>query len=70
VETESTYEIFKKESDNSTVLVESVKGLEEAQKRITELNGAEPDLYFVFDPLKAAVVDPYNPGVVADPLTP
>lgn len=67
---ECTYEIFKKEPDNTTVLVEAVKGLEEAQKRIKELNSAEPDQYFVFDPLKAEVVDPYNPSVAADPFAP
>jgi hypothetical protein len=38
MDTDRSYEIFKKERDNTTVLVEAVKGLEEAEKRIRQLN--------------------------------
>jgi hypothetical protein len=70
MEGEETYEIFKKSTDNSTVLVEAVKGLEMAEKRVTELNAEGPEEYFVFDPLKAEVVEPSSPGVAIDPFAP
>lgn len=67
---ETSYEIFKRESDNTTVRVEVVKGIEEAQKRLAELNRGEADRYFVFDPLQAKVVDPSNPAAEKDALAP
>jgi hypothetical protein len=69
VETEQTYEIFKKQSDNTTVLVEAVKGIEEAQKRVGKLNAeSASEEYFVFDPLKASVIEPSAPAVAIDPF--
>jgi hypothetical protein len=70
IEAEATYEIVKKSTDNSTSLVEAVKGLEMAEKRVTELNAEGPDQYFVFDPAKASVVEPSEPGVAIDPFAP
>jgi predicted xylose isomerase-like sugar epimerase len=70
VESETTYEIFKKQADNTTVLVEAVKGIEEAQKRVKELTGQGTDEYFVFDPVKANVIEPSEPAVVIDPFAP
>jgi len=70
VETETTYEIFKKQADNTTVLVEAVKGIEEARKRVKELNGQGSEQYFVFDPIKANVIQPSEPAVVIDPFAP
>jgi hypothetical protein len=70
METEVSYEIFKKEADNSTTLVEAVKGIEQAQKRITELNDGGREEYFIFDPVKANVVDPAQPETPQDPLAP
>lgn len=70
VDTETTYEIFKKHSDNTTVRFEAVKGIEEAQKRVTELNSQGADEYFVFDPLKASVIEPSEPEVAIDPFAP
>ena len=67
---ETSYEIFKKETDNSTVMVEAVKGIEEAQKRVNELNAAGPEEYFVFDPIRATVVEPSEPTVAIDPFAP
>jgi len=71
VDTELSYEIFKKQADNTTVLVEAVKGIEEAQKRIKELNSENAsEEYFVFDPLKASVIEPTEPAVPIDPFAP
>ena len=55
---ETSYEIFRKEADNTTVAVESVKGIEQAQKRVNELNDAGLGEHFIFDPIKATVVEP------------
>ncbi len=44
---EATYEFFKKELDNTTLRIESVKGIAEARIRIAELNRMEPDQYFI-----------------------
>lgn len=68
METETSYEIFKKGTDNSTVRVEAVKGIEEAQKRIEALNAEGPDEYFIFDAVKASVIEPSQPGVAIDPF--
>lgn len=71
VETEQTYEIFKKQADNTTVRVEAVKGIEEAQKRVGELNAeSASEEYFVFDPSQAAVIEPSAPAVAIDPFAP
>jgi hypothetical protein len=71
VDAELSYEIFKKHADNTTVLVEAVKGIEEAQKRIKELNSeSTSEEYFVFDPLKASVIEPTEPAIAIDPFAP
>jgi hypothetical protein len=70
VESDMSYEIFKREADHSTVLIEAVKGIEEAQKRVEELNRGAPDQYFILDPLQAKVVDPADPTAEKDPLAP
>jgi hypothetical protein len=56
-----SYEIFKKELDNTTVLVESVKGIDEAQKSLERLKEESAGEYFIFDPLSAKVIDPLQP---------
>lgn len=66
----ATYEIFRKEPDNTTLLVESVKGIEEAQKRLSELSGQGSYEYFLFDPIKGSVVEPSQPSVIKDPFAP
>lgn len=71
MDTELSYEIFKKQADNTTVLVEAVKGIEEAQKRVKQLNAeSASEQYFVFDPLKASVIEPSEPAVAIDPFAP
>ena len=70
MESETTYQIFRKVGDNTTVLIEAVKGIEEAQKRIKELNGAGPDQYFIFDSTAAKVIEPSEPTVTKDPFEP
>lgn len=70
MESEATYEIFKKATDNTTVLIEVVKGIDEAKKRIDELNGAGPAEYFIVHPDKANGVDPQKPSVPTDPFAP
>ncbi|MGH9572490.1 MAG: hypothetical protein ACRD40_03030 [Candidatus Acidiferrales bacterium] len=69
MDAEPSYEIFKKQADNTTVMVEAVKGIEEAQKRIKELNSESvSEEYFVFDPSKASVIEPSEPAVKIDPF--
>jgi hypothetical protein len=70
MEAQVTYEIVKKSTDNSTTVVEAVKGLEMAEKRMNQLNAEGPDEYFIFDPEKASVVEPSAPGVAIDPFAP
>jgi hypothetical protein len=67
---ERSYEIFKREPDNTTVRLEAVKGIEEAQKRLAELKREGIDQYFIFDPLQARVIDPADPTTEKDPLAP
>ena len=65
---DGSYEIFKKESDNTTVLIEAVKGIEEAKKRVQQLNQTEQAEYFIFDSATGQVVEPSQPGVSKDPF--
>jgi len=65
---DGSYEIFRKEHDNTTVLVEAVKGIEEAKKRVQELNQTGQAEHFVFDPENGSVVEPSRPGVSKDPF--
>jgi hypothetical protein len=52
------------------VLFEAVKGLDEAQRRIQELNGPGLEEYFIYDPDKANVIEPTEPTVIKDPFAP
>jgi hypothetical protein len=70
VKNEATYEIFRKEADNSTVLIEAVKGIDDAQKRVNELNRDGSSEYFIFDAVNAYVIEPMEPSVAIDPLAP
>ena len=63
-----TYDIFRKEPDNTTLLIESVKGIDEARHRLSELSKEDSCEYFIFDPLKARVVEPADPTVTKDPF--
>jgi hypothetical protein len=60
-----------READNTTVCIETVKGLHEARARLegARLSSPGSDL-FIFDPLTEKVIDPIEPTSVADPLTP
>jgi hypothetical protein len=71
IESNRTYQIFKREADNTTVCVEVVKGLQQARNRMEQarIASAASDL-FVFDPLTQKVVDPSELAETADPLTP
>ena len=70
MESDASYKIFRKEADNTTVLFEAVKGLDEAQRRIQELNGPGLEEYFIYDPEKANVIEPEEPTVIKDPFAP
>ena len=70
MENETTYEIFRKQEDNSTILIEAVKGIDEAQKRLNELNSTGSDEYFIFDSVNANVIAPAEPTIAIDPLAP
>jgi hypothetical protein len=67
---EATYEIFRKEADNTTIRIESVKGIEEARKRLRELNATGPGEHFIFDPVRANAIEPSEPTVIKDPFDP
>ncbi|MGA7062120.1 MAG: hypothetical protein WBY69_12990 [Candidatus Acidiferrales bacterium] len=67
---DASYEIFKKELDNTTLRIESVKGMEQAQMRIVELSRTGAGEYFIFDPAKASVVEASSSSAVKDPLAP
>jgi len=71
IDSDRSYQIFKREADNTTVCIEVVKGLREARQRLDQARADTPgaDL-FVFDPLTQKTVDPVLPARVADPLTP
>ena len=70
MDNDASYEIFKKQADNTTVLVEAVKGIDEARHRVAELNAQGGNEYFIFDPLKAAAIEPSEPAVAIDPFAP
>ena len=71
IDSDRSYQIFKREADNTTVCVEVVKGLHEARQCLNQARADSPgaDL-FVFDPLTQKTIDPMLPSSVADPLTP
>jgi len=71
IDSDRTYQIFKRETDNTTVCIEVVKGLQEARSRIEQARAASPaSELFIFDPLTQRAVDPAQPSTRADPLTP
>lgn len=70
-DSDRTYQIFKREPDNTTVCVEVVKGIQEAKKRIDQARTGSPGSeHFVFDPLTQKTIDPEELSAIADPLTP
>jgi hypothetical protein len=71
IDSDRSYQIFKREADNTTVCIEAVKGLHEARKRLDEVRRDSPlAQFFVFDPLTQKSVDPEQHSTVVDPLTP
>ena len=71
IDSDRTYQIFKREADNTTVCVEVVKGLHEARNRLEQAKSSSPRTeLFIFDPLTQKTVDPSEPASTADPLTP
>jgi hypothetical protein len=68
--TDGSYEIFRKGRDNTTVLVEAVKGIEEAKKRVEQLNESARAEHYVFDPATGSVVEPSAPWIAKDPFEP
>lgn len=71
IDSDRSYQIFKREADNTTVCVEVVKGLHEARQRLAHARADSPGAeLFVFDPLTQRTIEPTRPSSVADPLTP
>ena len=71
LDSDRSYQIFKREADNTTVCVEVVKGLQEARNRIERARATSPETeLFIFDPLTQKTVDPSEPATTSDPLTP
>lgn len=70
-DSDRTYQIFKREPDNTTVCVEVVKGIQEARKRVEKARTEAPESeHFVFDPLTQNTIDPEELSTTTDPLTP
>jgi hypothetical protein len=71
LDSDRSYQIFKREADNTTVCIEAVKGLHEARNRIEQARAAWPDSeLFIFDPLTEKIIDPSASANTSDPLTP
>jgi len=71
LDSDRSYQIFKREADNTTVCIEVVKGLHEARNRIEQARATSSDTeLFIFDPLTQKTVDPSEPATTSDPLTP
>jgi hypothetical protein len=71
IDSDRSYQIFKREADNITVCIEVVKGLQQARSRIEEARAASPaSELFIFDPLAQMTVEPSQPSAKPDPLTP
>ena len=63
IDSDRSYQIFKREADNTTVCIEVVKGLREARSRIEEARSNSPGTeLFIFDPLTQKTVEPFQPG--------
>ena len=70
LDSDRTYQIFKREADNTTVCIETVKGIQEARRRVEAAHSASPaEEYFIFDPISEKVVDAHA-STTTDPLTP
>jgi hypothetical protein len=67
---DATCEIFRRELDDTTLRIESVKGIEQAQMRIVELSRIGAGESFIFDPVKASVAEASSSSAVKDPLAP
>lgn len=52
-----TYDIFRTLADGSPLWIEAVTGLENARKRLIELERIAPDHYRVFDSISQRFVD-------------
>jgi hypothetical protein len=71
IDSDRSYQIFKREADNTTVCVEVVKGIQEARKRVEEARATSPgNEHFIYDPLSEKAIDPVDPSTTVDPLTP
>jgi len=71
IDSDRTYQIFKREADNTTVCIEVVKGLQEARNRVEKARVLEPGReLFIFDPLTLKTIEPSQPASTSDPLTP
>jgi len=71
IDSNRSYQIFKREADNTTVCIEVVKGLHEARSRVEHARASWPGSeVFIFDPLTQRAVDPSEPRATSDPLTP
>jgi hypothetical protein len=69
IENDQTYEVFKKSADNTTVSVETVKGIDEGRSVLAALrNNKSNDEYYLFDPISGNVIDPDQPSSSIDPL--
>jgi hypothetical protein len=59
MESEATYDIFRKTSDKDATWVETVTGLELAKKRLVKLASTTPGAYLLYDPRIAQFIEPF-----------
>jgi hypothetical protein len=71
LDSDRSYQIFRREADNTTVCIEVVKGSHEARSRIEQTRATSPGSeLFIFDPLTEKVIEPSASANASDPLTP
>jgi hypothetical protein len=68
VRDDHTYETFKRCPDNTTVSVETVKGIKEGRPVLAPLRSHTREEYDLFDPLTGTVLDPAQPSAAIDSL--
>ena len=59
MESEATYDFFRKTSDKDATWVETVTGLEPAKKRLVKLASTTPGAYLLYDPRIAQFIEPF-----------
>ena len=70
IDSDRTYQIFKREADNTTVCIESVKGLQKQEIGSITSRALRLAASFHFRSVTQKTVEPSEPAATRDPLTP